>query len=63
MVPEIKMSFSPVKGGFISRECGVPVTTQRIVIKTPYGVYDALVRCVGARDEQFYVESIRKIER
>lgn len=63
MVPEIEMSFSPVRGGYIPRECGVSSTTQRIIVKTPYGIYDALVRCVGTREELFYVDSIRKIER
>ena len=51
MVPEIKMSFAPVKGGYIPRESGVSATTQRITVKTPYGAYDALVWCVGAREQ------------
>jgi len=60
MIPVIKMEFAPVKGGQIHRPCDVPVTTQRITIQTPYGVYGALVRCVGARQEELAIESIHK---
>jgi len=59
MVPTIKMAFAPVKGGRIFRAFDVPVTTQRITIETLYGAYCALVRCVGARQEEFCIESIQ----
>ena len=62
MVPVIKMDFAPVKGGFIRRTWDIPVTTQRVVIETPYGDYDALVGVLVAR-EVLQIDDIRRRNR
>ncbi len=60
MIPVIQMKFAPVKGGRIVRPFDIPVTTQRVTIETPYGVYSALVCCIGARQEELAVDDIYK---